>query len=76
MQERVYVKRTNIVLDEQVVAKAQKLTGIATIKEVVDFALRELVRRNEISRLVELEGTIDWEGDLHEMRKDRELCES
>lgn len=72
----VYVKRTNIVLDEKVVAKAQQLTGIPTIKDVVDFALRELVRRAEISKLLALEGKIDWEGDLQEMRKGRELCGS
>lgn len=72
----MYVKRTNIVLDEKIVAKAQKMTGITTTKDVVDFALRELVRRGEISRLLELEGEVEWEGNLHDMRKARELCES
>jgi Arc/MetJ family transcription regulator len=72
----VYVKRTNIVLDEKVVAKARKVTGITTTKAVVDFALRELVRRSEISKLLELEGDVEWVGDLHQMRKSRPLCES
>lgn len=72
----MYVKRTNVVLDEDVVAKAQELTGVSTIRGVIDFALKELIRRREISKLLELEGAVEWEGDLHEMRRSRELCES
>ena len=72
------MKRTNIVLDERLVRKARKLTGIKTQRELVDHALRELVRRRELQRLLELEGAVEWEGDLSEMRKARELepCES
>ncbi|MEM9478717.1 MAG: type II toxin-antitoxin system VapB family antitoxin [Verrucomicrobiota bacterium] len=69
------MKRTNIVLDEKVVKQAQQLSGIQTQRELVDHALRELVRRLRISQIRELEGQIDWEGDLNEMRKGRELCE-
>jgi Arc/MetJ family transcription regulator len=70
-----HVKRTNIVLDEKVMAAARRLTGLATQKDVVNHALRELVRRLEIAKLQELEGAIDWDGDLSEMRAGRELCE-
>jgi Arc/MetJ family transcription regulator len=70
------MKRTNIVLDEKLVAKARKLTGIKTQRALIDHALREIVRREEMKRLLELEGTIEWEGDLSEMRRGRELCES
>lgn len=69
------MKRTNIVLDDQVVETAIRLTGIKTQRELVDYALCELVRRLKISRIQELEGAIDWEGDLTEMRTQRELCE-
>ena len=36
--------RTNIVLDETLVKEAQRLTHIHSKREVVNFALRELVR--------------------------------
>jgi len=75
LQFHTHVKRTNIVLDEKVVATARRLTGLATQREIVDHALRELVRRLEITKLQELEGNIDWDGDLSAMRADRELCE-
>mgnify|MGYP002630299985 CR=1 FL=1 len=65
------MKRTNIVLNEKTIAKAQKVTGIGTQREVVDFALRELIRRHEISRLMELQGKVDWDGDLTGMRSER-----
>lgn len=70
------MKRTNIVLDEKLVAKARKLTGIKTQRELIDHALREIVRREEMKRLLDLEGAIEWEGDLSEMRRERQLCES
>jgi len=38
------MKRTNIVLDEELVAEAKKATGIKTTRELVDHALRELLR--------------------------------
>jgi len=36
--------RTNIVLDQQLIAEALKLSGRKTKKDVVDFALQELVQ--------------------------------
>ena len=60
--------RTNIVLDDELVEQAQSLTGIRTIRELVHHALRELVRHKHQRRLLELQGKVDWEGDLDEMR--------
>jgi Arc/MetJ family transcription regulator len=62
-------------LDEKVIAKAKCLTGLSTQKEIVDYALRELVRRLNISKILELEGSIDWDGDLMQMRTGRDICE-
>ena len=36
--------RTNIVLDDQLVTEALKLSGIKSKKEVVNFALKNLVK--------------------------------
>lgn len=63
-------------MDDAVVDEAKECTGIQTKRELVDFALREIVRRHRISKIAELEGAIDWEGDLSEMRQGRDLCES
>ena len=62
--------RTNIVLDAQLVATGLRLTGIKTRRELVDFALRELVRHERQKKLLALKGKIDWEGDLDAMRTD------
>ena len=63
------MKRTNIVLDEELVAEAKKATGIKTTRELVDTALRELLRQKDIRKILELRGEVEWEGDLSEMRR-------
>lgn len=60
--------RTNIVLDRKLVEAGLKATGLKTRRELVDFALRELLRHEQQKRLLELKGRVDWEGDLDEMR--------
>jgi Arc/MetJ family transcription regulator len=64
-------KRTNIVLDEALVEAGLKATGLKTRKELVDFALRDLLRREAQKKILELKGKVHWEGDLSEMRKTR-----
>lgn len=64
------VGRTNIVIDDELVAKAKELYGIETTREVVDFALRRLVGQGSREGLRRLRG-IGWEGDLDEMRRTR-----
>jgi len=65
------MKRTNVVLDEELVGKGMRLTGINTQKELIDYALRELVRRKEQKRILRFKGKITWEGDLDQMREAR-----
>lgn len=65
------MKRTNIVLDEELVGKGMRLTGIGTQKALVDYALRELVRRKEQKSILKLKGKIRWEGDLGDLRANR-----
>jgi Arc/MetJ family transcription regulator len=50
--------RTNIVLDGELVEKAFALTGVRTKKDLVDLALKELVRSRERKDLTELAGRI------------------
>ena len=63
--------RTNIVLDDDLVKRAQQLTGIRTKREVIDAALRTLVHLQEQSAARELRGKLCWEGDLGELRQAR-----
>jgi Arc/MetJ family transcription regulator len=65
------MKRTNVVLDEELVGRGMRLTGISTRKALIDHALRELVRRKEQKRILRLKGKISWEGDLDQMRERR-----
>ncbi|MDH5543068.1 MAG: type II toxin-antitoxin system VapB family antitoxin [Nitrospinota bacterium] len=63
--------RTNIELDEILVAEAMKLTRKKTKKELVNYALEELVRKKKRKKLLEFEGKVKWSGNLVEMRKSR-----
>ncbi len=63
--------RTNIVVDDKLVEKGMKYTGIRTKKDLVDFALRELIKRKERKRILALKGKLRWEGNLEEMRRSR-----
>lgn len=49
--------RTNIVLDDKLVAKAMKLAGVKTKKAAVEAALRAYVRKPDYSGLLALAGT-------------------
>lgn len=60
--------RTNIVLDEKLVERAQELTGIRTKRGVVDEALRTLIRMREQAGIRNLRGKLSWEGNLDEQR--------
>ena len=63
--------RTNIVLDDQLIERAQQLTGMKTKREVVHEALRLLVLLNEQAEIRALRGKMPWDGDLNELRESR-----
>jgi Arc/MetJ family transcription regulator len=67
--------RTNVVLDDELVAEAMRLTGIKTKREVISEALRTLVRLQRQRAILKLEGRISWEGDLGAMRTSRFVAE-
>jgi len=62
--------RTNIVLDEEVVEEAQRLTGIKTKKALVHEALRVLIAMHKRKSLLDLRGRIKFSKnyDHREMR--------
>jgi Arc/MetJ family transcription regulator len=63
--------RTNIDLDEGLVARGLLLSGLRTKKELVNMALREFIRKNDQKKILELRGKIRWQGDLELMRESR-----
>ena len=63
--------RTNILLDSKLVEAGLKATGLKTRRELVDFALRELLRHKQQQKILSLKGKVTWEGDLEEMRTGR-----
>jgi len=60
--------RTNVVLDDELVKEGLKLTKLKTKKDLVNLALEELVARRRRKKILKLEGRIEWEGNLNEMR--------
>ena len=60
--------RTNIVIDDQLMEKALKVSGCKTKREAVEEGLRLLVRRNEQQKIRALRGKVRWQGDLEAMR--------
>ena len=60
--------RTNIVIDDKLMADALKASGYSTKKEAVEQALKLLVRRSQQQQIRKLRGKLKWEGYLDEMR--------
>ncbi|MDH5552829.1 MAG: type II toxin-antitoxin system VapB family antitoxin [Nitrosomonas sp.] len=60
--------RTNIVIDDQLMADALKATGLSTKKETVELGLKLLIKQNKQQAIRMLRGKLKWEGDLDEMR--------
>jgi hypothetical protein len=49
--------RTNIVLDDKLVARAMKKAGVRTMRETIDIALREYVGKPDYDALLALAGS-------------------
>ena len=63
--------RTNIDIDDELMAEALKVSGCKTEKAVVEEGLRLLVRTRKQRAIRALRGKLRWEGSLDEMRRDR-----
>jgi len=60
--------RTNIEIDDALMAEAMAATGLPTKKAVVEEGLRLLARRKRGKDAIERLAGIGWEGDLDAMR--------
>ena len=63
--------RTNIDIDDALIAEAMAVSGLTTKKAVVEEALRRLVRQKQQEQTLALYGTVDWGGNLEQSRQGR-----
>ena len=63
--------RTNIVIDDELMAEALELSNLTTKKDVVDQALKMLVQVKRQQAIRACRGKLKWDGDLAEMRRDQ-----
>ena len=62
--------RTNIEIDDALMAEAMEASGCKTKRETVEAGLRLLARRKRQASALDLFGKVTWEGDLHADRLD------
>jgi Arc/MetJ family transcription regulator len=62
--------RTNIVIDDDLMEEAMKVSRIKTKKETVREGLKLLIQRQKQERIRNLRGKLSWKGDLGQMRSD------
>jgi Arc/MetJ family transcription regulator len=63
--------RTNIVINDQLIRQARKLTRLKTKRQIVDKALELLVRTETRKGILAYFGTDIWQGDLKASRRNR-----
>jgi Arc/MetJ family transcription regulator len=65
------VMRTNIEIDDRLMAEALAMTGIKTKREAVELGLKTIIRLKQQEQIRQFRGKLHWEGDLDAMRTDR-----
>ncbi|HEU4777270.1 MAG TPA: type II toxin-antitoxin system VapB family antitoxin [Telluria sp.] len=63
--------RTNIVIDDKLMADTLRMTGLKTKREAVELGLRTLLRLGQQEKIREFRGKLAWQGDLEAMRADQ-----
>ncbi len=63
--------RTNIDIDDKLMAEAQKASGLATKKQTVEQALRLMVKLRRQRDVATAFGKYPWRGDLARSRAGR-----
>jgi len=63
--------RTNVVIDDDLMKSAVKLSGLKTKKDAIEEGLKLLVQRSRQAKIRAFRGKLKWHGNLDEMRKDK-----
>ena len=62
--------RTNIVIDDDLMDEALKVSRLKTKKDAVEEGLKLLVQRKKQENIKDLRGKLHWKGNLEDMRTD------
>ena len=62
--------RTNIDIDDRLMAETLAATGVRTKREAVELGLKALLRLRRQRDIRDLRGKLDWRGDLDAMRRE------
>jgi Arc/MetJ family transcription regulator len=60
--------RTNVVIDDDLMNEALKVSRLKTKKDAVEEGLKLLVQRKKQENIKDLRGKLRWKGDLDDMR--------
>jgi len=63
--------RTNIVIDDELMNRVMKATGLRTKREAVEMGLKALLKLKKQENIRKFRGKLDWVGDLDDLRSDR-----
>jgi Arc/MetJ family transcription regulator len=58
-------------IQDDLLKKLQKATGITKTAEIVNYALKRLLEQKEMERILELRGKVKWDGNIEAMRGGR-----
>jgi len=61
----VFLMRTNIVIDDELIEQAMRISGLSTKKDIVAIALKEFVERRARKDLADLRGKISFAEDYN-----------
>jgi Arc/MetJ family transcription regulator len=63
--------RTNVVVDDNLMASALKASGLKTKKGAIEEGLKLLVQMQSQKAIKSFRGKLKWSGNLSEMRTDK-----
>jgi len=63
--------RTNIVIDDELMARVLRLTGLRTKREAVELGLKALLQLRKQENIKKFRGKLKWIGNLEDMRSTR-----
>lgn len=70
------MSRTNIDIDDDLIADVMRQFDLPTKKSAVEFALRRLLTRGDAVALLQQTAGMGWDGDLDAMREGNRVEES
>ena len=63
--------RTNVVVDDDLMESALKVSGLRTKKDAIEEGLKLLVQVKSQKKIKHFRGKLKWYGNLDEMRLDK-----